>query len=110
MDVHIPGAITLGLRRRGIDVLTSQEDLTDKWEDEDLIARATALSRVMFSMDADLRREAVKLQRAGIKFHGLIAADQLRVTIGQCVEEPELIAKGLTSDDLANTILYLPLR
>jgi hypothetical protein len=29
MDVHVPAAITAGLRRRGIDVLTSQEDGSD---------------------------------------------------------------------------------
>jgi hypothetical protein len=28
MDVHIPSAITEGLRRRGINVLTSQDDGT----------------------------------------------------------------------------------
>jgi hypothetical protein len=28
MDVHVPAAITAGLRRRGVDVLTSQEDGT----------------------------------------------------------------------------------
>ena len=28
MDVHVPVAITMGIRRRGIDVLTSQEDGT----------------------------------------------------------------------------------
>ena len=28
MDVHIPAAITDGLRRVGLDVLTSQEDQT----------------------------------------------------------------------------------
>ena len=26
MDVHIPRAITIGLRLRGVDVLTAQED------------------------------------------------------------------------------------
>ncbi len=25
MDVHVPSAVTEGLRRRGVDVLTSQE-------------------------------------------------------------------------------------
>lgn len=26
MDVHVPGSITRQLRRRGVDVLTAQED------------------------------------------------------------------------------------
>ena len=43
MDVHVPLAITEGLRRRGIDVLTSQEDETTEEDDEFLLERATAL-------------------------------------------------------------------
>ena len=37
MDVHIPAAITEGLRRRGIDVLTSQDDGTREAADEVLL-------------------------------------------------------------------------
>ena len=42
MDVHVPLAITEGLRRRGINVLTSQEDETTEEDDEFLLERATA--------------------------------------------------------------------
>jgi predicted nuclease of predicted toxin-antitoxin system len=110
MDVHVPAAVTEGLRHRGVDVLTSQEDLTNEWDDSQLLARATALSRVLFSMDTDLRREAVTLQRAGKPFAGLIAADQLRVAIGQCIDDLELIAKVCSPNDLADVVLYLPLK
>ena len=41
MDVHVPIAITEGLRRRGIDVLTSQEDGTREVDDETLLERAS---------------------------------------------------------------------
>lgn len=34
MDVHVPSAVTEGLRRRGVDVLTSQEDGTRAADDE----------------------------------------------------------------------------
>ena len=37
MDVHVPAAITAGLRRRGLDVLTSQEDGSDTLSDERLL-------------------------------------------------------------------------
>jgi len=37
MDMHVPAAITQGLRRRGIDVLTSQEDGTREADDEVLL-------------------------------------------------------------------------
>ena len=38
MDVHVPMTITEGLRRRGVDVLTSQEDGTRRATDEQAIA------------------------------------------------------------------------
>jgi hypothetical protein len=36
MDVHIPQSITIQLRRRGIDVLTAQEDNTIELPDDQL--------------------------------------------------------------------------
>jgi predicted nuclease of predicted toxin-antitoxin system len=54
MDVHIPLAITDGLRRRGIDVLTSQEYETTELDDEFLLARASELGRLLFTQDQDL--------------------------------------------------------
>ena len=54
MDVHIPLAITEGRRRRGIDVLTAQQDGADRLEDELLLQRATRLDRALFSQDEDL--------------------------------------------------------
>jgi len=51
MDVHVPAAITQGLRRRGVDVLTSQEDGTRRASDDELLARATQLARILVSQD-----------------------------------------------------------
>lgn len=39
MDEHIPKAITLGLRLRGIDVLTAQEDGKEGNSDVELLDR-----------------------------------------------------------------------
>lgn len=49
MDVHVPYGITLGLRLRGIDVLTAQDDQHELAADTELLDRATALRRVLFS-------------------------------------------------------------
>ena len=64
MDVHVPAAISAGLRRRGIDVLTSQEDGSDQWPDERLMERAAMLGRVLFTQDDDLLRLASEWGRA----------------------------------------------
>jgi hypothetical protein len=36
MDVHVPGAITEGLRLRGVEVLTSQVDGTSRLSDREV--------------------------------------------------------------------------
>lgn len=82
MDHHVPRAITLALRLRGVDVLTAHEDGRADWADPALLDRAGELGRVLFTRDEDLLAEAVKRQREGGDFHGVVYAHQLRVSIG----------------------------
>jgi hypothetical protein len=49
MDVHVPQAITHQLRRRGVQVLTAQEDGTGALEDADLLRRSSELGLVLFT-------------------------------------------------------------
>ena len=96
MDVHVPAAITAALRLRGVNVLTAREDRSETLSDPALLDQAALRGRILFSRDADLLREATARQRSGISFAGLIYAHQLDATIGQCVEDLELIAKACT--------------
>ena len=49
MDVHVRRAVTAGLRLRGVDVLTAQEDGNRELLDPELLDRATELGRVLFT-------------------------------------------------------------
>lgn len=109
MDHHVPRAITLGLRLRGVEVITAYEDGASELEDAALLDRAGELGRVLFTRDDDLLAEATKRQRDGIPFHGVIYAHQLRVSIGRCVQDLEIIAKAGEPEDLMNGIMFLPL-
>lgn len=109
MDVHVPAAITAGLRLREVDVLTAQEDGGRRLPDPVLLDRAMGLGRVLFTQDDDLRREAAERQRDGVTFAGVIYGHQLKVTIGQCIRDLELIAKTSEPEDCANRVEYLPL-
>jgi len=51
MDVHVHSSVTEQLRRRGIDVLTAQDDDSGDLDDEELLGRSAALGRVMFTFD-----------------------------------------------------------
>ena len=109
MDVHVPRPITRGLRRRGVDARTAQEDGTTRWKDPLLLDRATELGRVLFSQDEDLLIEAAQRQRSGVPFGGVIFAPQLALSVGQFIDELELLAKAGVPDDFVNRVHYLPL-
>jgi len=109
MDHHVPRAITLGLRLRQVDVLTAYEDQAHEVADPDLLDRATSLGRVLFTQDDDLLTEASHRQRAGIAFGGVIYAHQEAISIGQCVQDLEVVAVAGTEEDVVNQVIYLPL-
>ncbi|HEX6904054.1 MAG TPA: DUF5615 family PIN-like protein [Thermoanaerobaculia bacterium] len=109
MDHNVPRAITAGLRLRDVDVVTAFEDGTAEMEDPDLLDRAGALGRVLFSEDNDLLVEATRRQRAGIQFHGLVYVHPLRLSIGDCIRDLELIAKAGEPEDMMNRVEILPL-
>jgi len=109
MDHHVPRAITVGLRLRGVDVLTAYEDAASELDDSALLDRAGELERVLFTRDDDLLIEAAKRQRDGNFFYGVIYAHQLQVSIGACIEDLEIIAKVGEAEDLINGVKFLPL-
>ena len=99
MDVHIRRAVTSALRLRSIDVLTAQEDGAAELDDDRLLQRATELGRVLVSQDEDLLREGAGLLKDGKRFSGIVYAHQLRITIGQMVEDLELIATATSKEE-----------
>jgi len=94
---------------RDVDVLTAQEDGADAFPDADLLDRATQLDRVIFTFDDDLLAEARKRQRETKLFTGVIYAHPLRISIGRCVHDLELIAEVGGPEDLQNRVEFLPL-
>ena len=108
MDVHVPGPISQQLRRRGVDVLTAQEDAHDEVDDTQVLMRATVLRRVLFTQDVLFRVLAEDWQRHMREFAGLLFGPQLGGTIGQYVQDLELIAKASEPDEWRNEVQFLP--
>ncbi len=109
MDEHVHRAITSGLRLRGVDVLTVQEDGRAGISDPLILDRATELERVLFTQDDDFLVEANRRQQESINFPGVIYAHQMLVSIGDCIQDLELITQVGEAEDLANSVRYLPL-
>ena len=110
MDVHVPAAVTRQLRNRKVDVLTAQDDNTTTFPDDELLYRATELNRIMVTRDIRFKAFAEQLQRDGTHFAGLVFAHQLRATIGQLVEDLELIAFATDPEDWEGMVEELPLK
>jgi hypothetical protein len=109
MDVHVPRAVVIALRLRGVDVLTAQEDGADETDDIDLLLRASFLCRILVTQDADLLREGVALRRTGVEFAGVIYGHQLLVGVGQMIEDLALVAGASQPEEWTGRITYLPL-
>ena len=68
------------------------------------------MGRVLFTQDDDLLAEAAIRQKNGILFQGVIYAHQLRISIGACVNDLEIIVKAAEPDELVNSVIFLPLK
>lgn len=108
MDVHVPLAVTRALRRKGFDVLTAQEDNTTRLPDEELLARAGSLARVLFTQDEDFLMHAAHSQRNGSSFPTVIYAHQF-TAIGTCISDLSLILSALSAEEARDQVLHLPL-
>ena len=108
MDVHIPWAITNGLRLRGVDVITAQDDGSGRLNDQKLLDRATQLGRILYSQDDDLLVEAHLRLVNQVRFCGVVYSHQLRSPIGSCIDDLELISKNLEPEDIIGRIEFIP--
>jgi hypothetical protein len=110
MDVHIPIAVTEGLRRREVDVLTAQEDGASRATDEALLQRAVESNRLLVTQDEDFFAIASDWQETRRTFPGIVFAPQIGISIGRLVEDLELVAKCGNAAELRDLITNLPLR
>jgi len=108
MDQNVPRSITVGLRLRGIDVITAYEDDASLMSDPELLDRANELKRVLFTYDDDFLVEAAERQKKGFPFRGIIYAHQLGISIRECVDSLEIIAKAGEPEDMFDNVQFLP--
>jgi hypothetical protein len=109
MDHHVSRATTAGLRQLGVEVLTAAEDGTAELDDPALLDRADGLGRVLFRRDRYLLEEGARRRADGFPFSGVIYAHQLRVPVGVCINDLELIATVAGLDELRDRVTLLPL-
>jgi hypothetical protein len=102
MDEHVHPAVTAGLRRRGVNVLTAQEAGLLNTPDEAHLLMAAELGRVIFTQDVDFLR----LHSSGMRHSGIVYAHQ-RTPIGSIVRGLMLVYQVLDLDDMQDHLEFL---
>ena len=103
LDEHAAPAIAGGLRRRGIDVTTTQEAGLTNSPDETHLEFIRAEGRVMFTEDADfLRVHAAREPHPGIAY-----CHQQSRSIGEIIRGLVLIWEVLESEEMRDRVEYL---
>jgi hypothetical protein len=109
MDEHFPGPVIHGLRSRGVEVLTSQDDRRDGLDDEALLDRVTELHHVLCTQDQDFFAIAANRQRLMHSFAGILFLPQGKLSYREAIDELEIIAKCCEWDEWTSQIHYLPI-
>ncbi len=73
------------------------------------IHRATEIKQILFSQYQDFLIESNRRQSQNIQFSGVIFARQSIVSIGQCINDLELIGKLGYPEEFINQVQFLPL-
>ena len=101
-DEHVHSAVVAGLRRRGVDVLTTYEAGILGASDEDHLALAASQGRAIFAQDDDFLR----LHARGVEHAGIVYAYQ-HAPIGEIVRGLMLIYQVLGPNDMKNHVEFL---
>ncbi|MCC6126379.1 MAG: DUF5615 family PIN-like protein [Pirellulales bacterium] len=109
MDHHVPRAISISLRQRGIDLLTALEDSRERASDESILLRAAELGRIVYTNDEDFLGIAHRWNQAGQPFAGIVFAQQQRSGIGKIIEDLDLIAQVMEAEEMSNRVQFIPL-
>lgn len=103
VDVHVHSAITAGLRRRGVEVLTCQEAGLARTPDEEILGFAAENDWVVFSQDDDF----LKLCALGDKSHKGLVYSHKRNSIGRIIAGLMLIHEILEAEEMENHVEFV---
>ncbi len=78
-------------------------------DDIDLLHRAEQLGRVMFTNDQGFFLHTWQLLDQGVSLPGVVYAHPLRVSIGACIRDLELLGVACDPQDLRDRLEILPL-
>ncbi|MBI4618364.1 MAG: DUF5615 family PIN-like protein [Planctomycetes bacterium] len=93
----------MGLRRRGVDVVTAAEVGRCGFSDREQLDWATAQRRVVVTFDDDF----LVLADSGVTHSGIAYAFATKYTVGQLIHVLLLVHDVLTPEDMQNHVEFL---
>jgi hypothetical protein len=102
-DEHIPTAVAIGLRRRGIDVTTTSDVGLSGAEDEAHLAFAVSQGRVIVTHDDDF----LVLHARGVRHAGIAYCHQGGRSVGELLRSLLLLHECLTPEEMENRLEFL---
>jgi hypothetical protein len=103
LDEHIPTAIAVGLRRRGIDVTTTADAALSGADDEDHVSFGLSQDRVIVTHDDDF----LVLHSRGVRHAGIAYCHQGSRSIGELLRSLLLIHECLTPEQMEGRLEFL---
>ena len=106
-DENIESAIVAGLRRRGIEVISTRDTGDLGKSDEYHLKNASELEAVIVTHDVDFLKIAHQWQQAGKGHRGILYAHPLDLSPGECIRMVELVTQVFTEEEMENHIEFL---
>jgi predicted nuclease of predicted toxin-antitoxin system len=103
LDENVSSPIAAGLRRRGIDVTTTPEEMLLGVDDETQLAFALSQQRALFTQDDDFLR----LHQAGAIHAGIVYCHQGKHSIGEILKTLILIWEWVDPEDICRQIEFI---
>lgn len=102
-DQHFPAAVTDGLIRRGIDVITAQSVGRCGVNDADQLAYATGQNRVVLTFDSDF----LELNQQGANHAGIVWCPATKYGIGELVRLLVLLHSVVSGTEMTGHVEHL---
>ena len=103
LDEDVDPVVAEGLRRRGIDVTTSQEARLLGALDPIQLAHAQVEGRVLFTHDDD----HLKINAQGVEHGGIAYCHRLRKSIGEIIDSLALIWELCEPEEMVNRVEFI---
>lgn len=103
LDEHVDPDLAAALRRRGIDVTTTQDEGLLSAPDDVHLAFTERTGRVLITHDADFLR----LHAAGVRHAGICYCHPQARTLGEIIDAVLLIHGCLQRDEMEQHVEYL---